>query len=299
MHMRYIKGGETIGIVAPGFAVRKKKVQKGIAYLRSRGFNVVIGQSVFKRYRYFAGSDDARVEDLNRMLEDPSVRCILFARGGFGTSKILDRMNFEALQKDPKLLVGYSDLTALFLAVTAKVGIPCLYGPVASELGDRRRFDEHSFLSSLQGKSFSVKLSERQVMNRGKVVGRIEGGCLTLITTLIGTLYDADFRGKVLFIEEIGEEPYRVDRLLNHLSMAGKFEEVKGVIIGKFVECTPSKKTPGKRSLREIAREYLGHMDIPVLYDFPAGHCARKLTLPLGGEVKIDTDAGFVELRGG
>ncbi len=296
--MRYLKGGETLGIVAPGFAVKKKKVQQGIAYLKSLGFNIAIGRSVFKKYRYFAGKDDARTEDLNHMLEDPEVRCIIFARGGFGTSRIIDQMNFEALRKDPKLLVGYSDLTSLFLTVNSKLGIPCLYGPVAAELGSRQRFNERSFLASLHGKKHSVRLSKRQIINAGTVTAKIGGGCLTLISTLIGTSYDPDFRGKVLFLEEVGEEPYRIDRLLNHLSMAGKFEGVKGVIIGKFVGCTASRSTPGRRSLREIAKEYFGQMDIPVLYNFPAGHCERKVTIPLGGDVKIDTDAGYVELKG-
>ena len=251
-----------------------------------------------KKHGYFSGSDEERVTDLNHMIEDPEIRCIIFARGGFGTSKIVHKVNYEALRRDSKPLIGYSDLTALFLAVNKMLDLPVFYGPMAAELGNRRCFDERSLWASLSGDGHRVKISRAMVLKEGKAEGRLEGGCLTLISTMVGSMYEPDFRGKILFWEEVGEEPYRIERMLNHLKMAGKLECLKGVIAGKLIKCTSSKKTPGKRSLKGIIEEYFGEQEIPVIYDFPAGHCNDKVTIPLGGRVRIDTKEGFIEFMG-
>jgi muramoyltetrapeptide carboxypeptidase len=298
MNMKYLKGGERIGIVAPGFAVKREAIIRGASYLTSKGFQVKIGRSVFRKQGYFAGKDEERAADLNAMIRDPAVRCIVFARGGFGTSKILRKVDFDALRGDPKLLVGYSDITALFLAVNRNLGFPVFYAPVAAELGVRRLFDENSLWASLSGRRHRVSIARNQVMNDGMSEAIMEGGCLTMISTVVGSSFEPDFTGKILFWEEVGEEPYRIDRMLNHLKMAGKLDRLKGVIVGKLVKCDASKKTPGKRPVKEIIEEYFGDQDIPVIYDFPAGHCERKITIPLGGQVMIDTKAGIVEFKG-
>ncbi|MEW5806315.1 MAG: LD-carboxypeptidase [Acidobacteriota bacterium] len=297
MRIRFLKGGEKIGIVAPGFAVKRQHVLRGAAYLKRKGFNVIFGKSIFRKSGYFAGSDEERACDLNAMIEDREVRAIVFARGGFGTSRILNRINFDALRKDPKILLGYSDLTSLFLTVRKIVDIPVFYGPVAVELRNLKCYDEKSLWALLLGKSFRIKIGKRQVLVEGRSEAVAEGGCLTLIANLLGTPFEPDFSGKILFWEEMGEEAYRIDRLLSHLSMARKLEKLRGVIVGRLVGCVESRLSPGKRSIKEILEEYFGNRGIPVLYNFPAGHCLKKVTIPLGIKMTIDTERYSVEFK--
>lgn len=296
MRFQKLRRGDKVGIVATGFVPDKKKVLGGISYIQSMGFQVVLGPSLFKRSGYFAASEEERASDLNRMIENSRIRAIFFARGGFGTSKIIDSFHFEALRKDPKPLVGYSDLTALFLAVNKRLKIPVFYGPVVAELGTRHAFDPHSLWALLNGESIRINMvGKKWCLSEGEAKGDIDGGCLTLITTLIGTDYEPDFQNKILFFEDVGEELYRIERLLNHLKMAGKLRKLKGVIVGKLMKCPPAINAPGKRSVKSIIMEYLGHRKIPIIHHFPSGHCRKKITLPLGGKVHIHTKKNFIE----
>ncbi len=296
MRFKDLKKGDKIGIVATGFAVDRKKVLAGISYIQSMGFQTVLGRSLFKRFGYFAGSEKERSSDLNRMMEDSEVRAIFFARGGFGTAKIIKSLHLESLRHDPKPLVGYSDLTALFLTVNKLLKMPVLYGPVVSELGTKQSFDSHSLWSLLNGKSFRIKMARTDwCINEGEAEGEISGGCITLISTLIGTNYEPNFQNKILFMEEVGEELYRIERMLHHLKMAGKLTGLKGLIMGKLTKCSPVIKVPSRRSLKEIILEYLGGQNIPIIFHFPAGHCRNKITLPLGGRVKINTKKNYLE----
>jgi muramoyltetrapeptide carboxypeptidase len=208
--------------------------------------------------------------------------------------------NFDALRKDPKPLIGYSDLTALFLAITTLLKIPVFYGPVVAELGSSRAFHGHSLWRLLKGEKFRIKISSKKwILQEGRAEGRIIGGCLTLISNLLGTEFEPDFQNKILFLEEVGEEVYRIERLLNHLRMTGKFQKLKGVIVGEFIKCPLGVNAPGRRGVKEIIEEYFGGYHIPILFHFPAGHCRNKITVPLGGRAAINTKKQFIEFQAG
>lgn len=300
MRVHALRKGDKIGVVATGFAVDKRKVLLGLSYLQSKGYRVVLGRSLFKRSGYFAGSEKDRSEDLNRMVEDPEIRAVFFARGGFGTSKILNSFHFHALRRDPKPLIGYSDLTSLFLAITALLKIPVFYGPVVAELGSRRAFNSSSLWTLLKGDAFRIPIpSKKWILKGGIAEGRIIGGCLTLISNLLGTEFEPNFHNKILFLEEVGEEVYRIERLFNHLKMTGKFQKLKGLIVGEFIRCPQGVNAPGRRGVKEIIEEYFGSHNIPILFHFPAGHCRNKITIPLGGQTVINTRKLFIEFRAG
>ncbi len=300
MRVRTLQKGDKIGVVATGFAVDKRKISLGLSYLRSKGCRVVLGRALFKRSGYFAGNERDRADDLNRMIEDPDIRAIFFARGGFGTSKILDSFHFAALKRDPKPLIGYSDITALFLAINRLLKMPVFYGPVVTELGSSRAFNANSLWTLLRGEKFKIKIStEKWIIKDGKAEGRIVGGCLTLISNLLGTGFEPNFQNKILFLEEVGEEVYRIERLLNHIKMAGKFHKLRGVIVGEFIKCPQGVNAPGRRGAKEIIEEYFGSYNIPIIFHFPAGHCRSKVTLPLGGHAVINTRKKFIEFQAG
>jgi muramoyltetrapeptide carboxypeptidase len=289
--------GDTVGVVAPGFAVRPAPLQAGARRLRRMGFRVALGEHVLSRHGYLAGPDEARAEDLRAMIADKDVRAIWFARGGYGTARILDRVPWRTLKRRPILFVGYSDLTALFCAVVQRTGQVCLHGPVVTELGKPGAYHPRSLRRLLNGEPTALRVRGRQVLVEGYARGRLLGGNLTVLTHLLGTRYAPDLRGCVLFLEEVGEEAYRIDRALTHLKMGGAFRRLAGVLVGRCSVPRPERSFPRDRSLRELLTEFFAPLGVPVVTDLPAGHVPAKWTLPLGGTAEIDTGAGEVRFR--
>lgn len=289
--------GDTVGVVAPGFAVRPAPLHAGVRRLRRMGFRVVLGEHVLSRHGYFAGPDEARAEDLRAMIADADVRAVWFARGGYGTARILDRVPWRLLKRRPKLFVGYSDLTALFCAAVQRGGPVCLHGPVVTELGKPGAYHPSSLRQLLNGESAVLRVRERQVLVEGKARGRLLGGNLTVLAHLLGTRYAPDTRGCVLFLEEVGEEAYRIDRALTHLKMSGVFRDLAGVVVGRFSVPRTQRAFPPDRSLNFLLREFLAPLGVPVVTGIPAGHVPAKWTLPLGGTAELDTAAGEVRFR--
>lgn len=281
--------GDTIGIVATGFAVRRSPLLAGARRLERMGYRVALGRHVFSREGYLAGDDLARAADLRAMLERRDVRALWFARGGYGTARILDRVPWRKL--DGKLLVGYSDLTALFSRAIERSDRVCLYGPVVAELGDDASYDLPSLVSLLAGQAVTLRVTARQVLAPGKARGRLQGGNLTVLTHLWGTPFAPDLRGAVLFLEDVGEEAYRIDRMLTQLRLAGAFDRLAGVLLGHFSVPRTRRSFPPDRAVREILSESFVTLGVPVVAGLPAGHLPGKVTLPLGGRVEVDTAA--------
>jgi muramoyltetrapeptide carboxypeptidase len=219
---------------------------------------------------------------------------VWFARGGYGTARILDRFDLDRLVKRPKLLLGYSDLTALFSALLAKAKTVCLHAPGVSELGDARAFHAPSLAASLAGRPTRRRVVARDVVRHGRARGRLMGGNLTVLCHLLGTPYFPELRGAVLFLEETGEEAYRIDRLLQHLGMSGALARVRAVILGHFHVPPTARAFPGDRELDSVLRDHLLPLNVPVVSGVPSGHGPGKWTLPLGGTAAIDTKAGFM-----
>jgi muramoyltetrapeptide carboxypeptidase len=267
----------------------------GVRRLRSLGYGVLLGEHVLARDGYLAGADEDRAGDLNRMLRDPLVRAIWFARGGYGSARLLTRIDWRALARGGKTLIGYSDLTALFAAAGRRASTICLYGPGVSELGDRDAYHWPSLRSLLQGRAVTQRFRARQVLRHGRVSGRLVGGNLTVLAHLLGTRYAPDFRDAVLFLEDVGEPVYRLDRALMHLKLAGVLDRVSAVLIGSLEPKGRGRAFPPDRPVEELVEEFFAPLGVPVVTGLPSGHLQGKRSLPLGGLARVDTRAGRLE----
>jgi muramoyltetrapeptide carboxypeptidase len=291
-----LRRGDTVGVVSTGFAVEPGRLTRGVARLERLGFQVVVGRHALERQGYLAGNDDARAEDLLQMLAAPEIRAVWFARGGYGTARILDRVPWRSLARAPKLFVGYSDLTALFAPAIDRARSLCLYGPVVAELGDRSAWNVSSLVRLLAGRPFVLRVARRDVLAHGRARGRLIGGNLTVLAHLCGTRYEPDCRGSILFFEDAGEATYRIDRMLSQLRQAGWLAKLSGVVVGGL-EVPPRRRFPPDRSLDDVLAEALVPLGVPVVRNVVAGHVRCKRTLPLGGTCEIDTRAGTLRMR--
>ncbi|MDZ7373254.1 MAG: LD-carboxypeptidase [candidate division KSB1 bacterium] len=298
-----LRPGDTIGIVAPASPMVPERLSKGVEYLKARGYRVVVGAHIHRRWGYLAGKDEERADDLLRMFADPEVKAILAARGGYGAARILDLLDYELIASHPKIVVGYSDLTTLQMALWKHTGLVTYSGPmVAIEMGRGiHPFTEDCFWRAVEAPGLfgSLPLPPQypvRTLRPGVARGRLLGGCLSLLPTLLGTPYQPDFRGAILVLEDVGEEPYRVDRCLAHLRQAGVLEAVAGVVLGQFIDCVPLSKETPSFTVDEVLEDYFRKLDVPVLAAFPYGHGEVKVTLPLGIEAELDADRGELRL---
>lgn len=288
-----LQPGARIGVVALSGPVRRARVRRGVGLLRARGYQVRLGAHVFARRGYLAGGDEARAADFNRMLRDAAVDAILFARGGYGALRALPLLDWEALHRRPRLLVGFSDITAVFAAARALAGVPGLHGPTASTLAEPQRYHAPSFWAGLEGRlgRMAVRFPRSRVVRPGQARGEIAGGCLSLLASLVGTPYEPDLRGRILFWEEVNEEPYRIDRMLQHLRLSGVLRGVRGVVVGRLTGCRPKGPSLTERDLLE---EYFAPLGVPVVRGIPVGHCPRARSLPVGVPAALDTRRGLL-----
>lgn len=291
--------GDRIGVAAPGGPIRRERVDRGMAYLEARGFHPVAGRNLGRRHAYLAGEDHERLDDLNRLIADPDVRAVWFARGGYGSARIVQGVDFAALRRSPKTLIGYSDITVLQSAAWTQARLQTFHGPLVTELGDPALFDEASLWSALSGTpgGQSHAFPSASVLRPGRGEGPLLGGCLSLLVSLVGTPYEPPLHGSVLFWEEVNEEPYRIDRMLAHLRLSGRLANLRGMIVGRLVGCEAEDPLNGL-PLAEILATHLEGTDYPVVMDFPAGHCAGKVTLPIGREVRLDTSGLSLMISG-
>jgi muramoyltetrapeptide carboxypeptidase len=284
--------GDRVGVVATAFAAPPAALGAGIAALKRRGLDPVLFPHILAVDGYLAGDDAARAGDLDAAVRNPHLAAIWFARGGFGTARILDRLDWKRLSRHTKLLIGYSDLTALFAAVLSRVSTVCLHGPVVVELGRAGAFHAPSLAGALAGRVLRRRVTAKDVLREGKAGGRLMGGNLTVLVHLLGTPHMPDLRGAILFLEETGEEAYRVDRLLQHLRMSGRLAGIRGVVLGRFHVPQTARAFPGDRTIDAVLADHLLPLGVPVVRGVPAGHGAGAWTLPLGGFALLDTAKG-------
>jgi muramoyltetrapeptide carboxypeptidase len=294
-----LAAGDRIGVAAPGGPVRPEALERGIAYLRQRGYVPVPGRHLRERHGYLAGTDAQRLEDLSAFLKDDAIAAVWFARGGYGSARIVAGLDLAPLRRRPKALIGYSDVTVIQAAVHRRLGLATLHGPLVSELGDPEAFDEASLWGALAGDGRPIEhtFPEESVLRHGSGSGPLVGGCLSLLVSLVGTRFEPPMDGAILFWEEVNEEPFRIDRMLGHLRLAGRLRRLAGMIVGRPVGCVP--RDPANHlPLAEILSTHLDGTDYPVVLDFPAGHCPRKVTLPLGRRARLDTGRGGLSFPG-
>lgn len=288
--------GDLVGVVAPGSSVDRDSVRAGVKVLEGMGLRVCTGRSVFARHGTFAGDDGARAADLTAMFADDEVRAVHFARGGWGTSRFLETIVWESLRARPKLLVGYSDLTALFAPALDRAGITSVYGPHVTEIGrdatwDRRSLERAYFRPR---EPLTLSFPARDILAAGRATGRAAGGCLTLLAHLAGTPYAPRLRGRVLMLEEIAEPPYRIDRMMTQLRLSGMLDGVRGVLIGGLTDCGPAGSAPSSRAAARVVASFFTGQRVPVVAGLRFGHVNRKVSVPIGFRAQLDTKSGRI-----
>ena len=285
-------------MVTPASPIEPPRLRRGIARLQSWGFKVKIHPSVYNRRGYLAGDDYTRAQALNEIFADPEVRAVFCGRGGYGSVRILPHIDYRGIRSHPKVLLGYSDITCLHLAIYKKTRLVTFLGPmVQTELSKRMPvYNRDSLLGALTDTRSNVSLTNPKsmgswrVLRKGIAEGVLLGGNLTLVAMLVGTPYLPDLKGKILFIEDIDEEPSSVDGMLFQMKLAGMLDKVSGLVIGEFTNCKPSKSSRPSLSLLQIFRDVLAGTDYPVIYNFASGHGRYTCTLPLGVRARIDTE---------
>ncbi len=299
-----LKPGDTVGLIAPASAAfEPKTIREGLETLQSLGFKVKIGKHIKEKYGYLAGRDEKRVADLHDMFSDDEVNAIVALRGGYGSMRLLNLIDYDLIKNHPKIFIGYSDITSLNLAIYQQTGLVTFHGPVA--ISSFSKYTQEYFWKILGSTDVPGEIKHPDPENSlrptahlntirsGKATGRLVGGNLTLFTALLGTPYETDTTDAILFLEETGEEPYDVDRMLTQLILAAKFDRAVGIIFDKCSDCQPSDYKPAfssSFSLEEILEDRLGQLRCPVLYGLNVGHEADKPTLPMGIKATLDAD---------
>ena len=291
-----LKFGDTIGVIAPASPTTEERVKKAHDKLIEMGFKVKMGKSPYERYGYLSGSDAIRAEDVNEMFRDKEVDGIICLRGGYGTPRILGLLDYETIKSNPKVFVGYSDITALHIAFTQICNLVTYHGPMVSSdmIGDFSDFSKDKLFRVIMnnesiGEIRNPKGEEIITINGGIAEGTIIGGNLSLIVDTIGTPYEIDVKGKILFIEEIGEEPYNIDRMFNQLRLAGILEDTNGIILGDFNNCV-SEEHDENLTLEQVIEDHIKPIGKPTIYNLQAGHCEPMVTLPFGVKARLDAD---------
>ncbi|MGE5674913.1 MAG: S66 peptidase family protein [Mycobacterium leprae] len=299
-----LKPGDRIGILAPAGPVESEVLARGVDRLCGWGFQPVLGGAVLGEYGYLAATDAERAADFNALWSDPTIAGIICARGGYGSMRILEQIDWELVAEQPKFFCGFSDVTALHLAMNRRTQLVTFHGPMAAAFGDGEAYNGVRLLAAMTtggplGRIPWPALNEVSpypvVIRPGSAEGRLIGGNLTTLCALMGTPWEPEFDGRILLLEEVGEPLYRVDRMLTQLLLSGKLRRVSGILFGDSPEPGP----PGPSLMPELLRELLGPLEVPVLYGFPCGHTAYRATLPLGVMARLDVaNADLTMLEG-
>lgn len=294
-----LKSGDTIGLVVPGSYITGKELNDSIKNLNEIGFNVVYTNNILSRNGYFSGTDYQRSRDLMQMFQRADVNGIISARGGYGCTRILPLLDYNIIKANPKIFMGFSDATSLLYGIYKETGMICFHGPVG--ISTYTDYTKDYFRKLLIDGEESVKLvnapsesddEEFKPLTIKDGIGRGEliGGNLSVVVSLIGTPYDINTRGKIIFLEEMEEDPYRIDRMLTQMRMAGKFDGASGIALGIFRDCKPSENTSFDTSfsLIQVLKDRLGDLNIPVVYGMSFGHIKDKFILPVGVTAELD-----------
>jgi len=292
--------GDTIGLVAPGFAIKLEELYLAVDTLEKMGFKTFYTDRIKGNYGYFSNTDEERAADLNEMFTNPDIDAILCARGGYGCTRILGMLDYDAIEENPKALIGFSDITALINTIYKKTGLVGFHGPVGKTLDDE--YSQAYFKKVLMEPQETLPIKNailkdpkqyrnseyyRYTITPGVAQGELIGGSLTLVTAMIGTPYELDFTDKLVFLEDVEEAPYRMDRMLTQLSEVDSFLKAKGIIFGVCKGCD-RKRTTENFTLREVIMDRISPLNIPAVYGMSFGHIPQNSTLPIGIEASFN-----------
>jgi len=304
---RRLEVGDTIGLVAPANATfLAEELAIARETLEGLGLRVKLGRHLLDRYGYFAGTDESRAADVNAAFADPEVDAVFAIRGGWGSARLLPRLDYDAIRRHPKILLGYSDVTALLLAIHARTGLITFHGPVGISTwtpfsieqmaGVLFEADAPLLSNPVELRDGIVQVEDRiQTITPGRARGRLLGGNLTVLTAIMGSPYLPSFDGAILFLEDTGEQVYRIDRMLTQLALAGVLSRVAGVVFGRCTDCTPGDGY-GALTLDEVLADHVKTLRVPAFRGAMIGHIDKQFTIPVGAEAEIDADRGTIRL---
>ena len=290
----HLNKGDMIGIVAPASPVERDVLERSFSFLEQLGLRYKLGASVYKKKGYLAGSDEERLADLHEMFRDPEVKGIICAGGGYGSARYAEQLDLDLIHNNPKVFWGFSDITYLHTAIRQGAGLVTFHGPMLASCVAQQEFHE------LSGKMFeqlfspvevhySESISPLETLVGGVAEGDVVGGNLTQLVNSLGSEFEIQTNNRLLVIEDVGEEPYKVDRLLNQLRLAGKLREAAGIIIGDFSKAEPA-KPEASLTLDEVFAQYFGQLESPVVKGFRIGHCEPNIAIPFGVKGRLDAD---------
>jgi muramoyltetrapeptide carboxypeptidase len=295
----YLKKGETIGIVCPAGFMPAKKLATAIRVIENDwGYKVRPGATVGHQYHYFSGTDEERLNDLQKMMDDPEVKAILCGRGGYGTGRIIEKLDFSRFRKHPKWIIGFSDITILHAHLFTRYRIASLHAPMGNAFNDDGYKNEYveSLKTALKGKKANYQASCHPFNHPGKASGVLVGGNLALVSHLIGTSSEFDTKGKILFLEDVGEYLYNIDRMFYQLKRSGKLDQLAGLVLGKFSD-TKDTDTPFGKTVDEILHDIVKEYRYPICYDFAVSHETENYALKTGVTYTLSVTQKKVSLK--
>ena len=281
------KKGDMVGLLCPGSAISEEQLQLAKMQMKSYGLVPYVGKNAMKKSGYLAGTDEERVGDMHEMYAHKKVKAIWAIRGGYGTGRLLPLLDFDLIKKNKKPLIGYSDLTAPINFIYQKTGTVNYHctmpGAIISAFAEKQI---EQFLFNTKYKTYSLD-APLEIKNKGRAKGILLGGNVSVLNSLIGTPYEIDFDGSILFLEDVGEKPYRLDRMLTQMKQSGAFDKIKGLILGQFTDCEGDMRN-GMESIEDLVASFFSHMDIPIVTNAPIGHISEQWALPIGMEVSME-----------
>jgi muramoyltetrapeptide carboxypeptidase len=298
---RALQPGDTVGIVAPASNIRRDLLESGCRALRELGYESFYFTSIFEKDLYFAGTVERRAREFEEMFERDEVRAILCARGGYGANYLLPQLDVHKLAAHPKILVGYSDITTLLTYLADAAGFVTFHGPmVTKDFVHPGGVDVASWQAAIGGRSaWTIELGPEsgvKALAAGSADGILYGGCLSMLVASLGTPYEIQTEGTILFVEDVAAKPYQIDRMLMHLKFAGKLEGVRGIIFGEMLDCVQTHDQD--YTLEEVVLRVVGDLGVPIAYGLRSGHVSREnVTLPIGVRAALSVQAGEVDLQ--
>jgi len=278
----YLKKGSLVGITCPAGYMAAEKAQTCISTLQSWGFDVMVGKTLgSKSKNYFSGTDEERANELQAMLDDEHINAILFGRGGYGMGRIIDRLDFTKFKKNPKWVIGFSDITILHAHLYSKIKVASLHAPMAAAFNDGENEFIQSLHKAITGKKATYRCAAHRFNKPGIATAELVGGNLSLLAHITGTASEINTKNKILFIEDIGEQVYNTDRMLYQLKRSGKLKDLAGLIVGGFTDVQDTERPFGK-NVYEVIQEIIGEYNYPVAYGFPVSHGKENVALKIG-----------------
>lgn len=292
-----LRPGDKIALVAPASSFSREAFLAGCDRLRQMGFEPVYSQNIFDRDIYFAGTVERRAHEFQEFWRRDDIAALICVRGGYGSNYLVEKLDYDMIAAHPKVLLGSSDITSLLTGIHDRTGLIGFHGPMVAKDIAGGTFDEASWRSALQGVSnWTVPSSGIEVLRTGKAAGRLYGGCLSIMVASLGTPFEIQTEDTILFIEDIAEKPFRIDRMLMQLQLAGKLDSVRGFVFGEMLDCAPPKGET--YTLQQVIMRVLAPYNVPIVYGLKSGHVTSgNITLPIGVQAELEEEGAEVQLR--